>query len=109
MLASLQLFHDVPCRIMDLVFSVVTDPGFDSKQLTLRSSVDVVDVVEESRLKDRMAVVQERSVSGDGRMEQAGLPQFILDEVLDIIHAERMDSIKARFEETLNAEAMHFN
>lgn len=107
MLASLQLFHDVPCRIMDLVFSVVTHPDFDSKQLTLRNSVDVIDVVEENRLKDRMAVVLARSASEDGRVEQAGFPQFILDEVLDIIHAGRMNSIKALFEETLDNDAIY--
>lgn len=107
MLASLQLFHDVPCRIMNLIYSVVTHPDFDSKQLTLRNSVDVIDVVEEHRLKDRMAVVQERSASRDGRVVQAGFPHFILDEVLDIIHAERMNSIKARFEEHLDAKAMY--
>lgn len=54
MLASLQLFHDVPCRVMNLIFSVVTHPDFDSRQAALRNSMDVINVVGESRLKDRM-------------------------------------------------------
>lgn len=109
MLASLQLFHDVPCHIMDLVLSVVTHPDFDTKQITLSNSVDVIDVVEERRLKDRMAVVHRRSLNSDGYLEQAGFSQFILDEVLDIIHADRLDTVKARFEETLDNEAMYYN
>lgn len=109
MLASLQLFHDVPCHIMDLVLSVVTHPDFDTKQITLSNSVDVIDVVEERRLKDRMAVVHRRSLNSDGYLEQAGFSQFILDEVLDIIHADRLDTVKARFEETLDNETMYRN
>lgn len=57
MVASLQLFHDVPCRIMDLIFSVITHPDIDIAQLTMRRSTDVIDAVEESRMKDRMSVV----------------------------------------------------
>lgn len=107
MLASLQLFHDVPCRFMDLFFSVVTHPDFDSKQVTLRDSVDVINVVEESRLKDRMAVVHKRAHGADGHTKQAGFPQFVLDEVLDIIHAKRMVNIEASFERSLSDAEMY--
>lgn len=106
MLASLQLFHNVPCRIMNLVFSVVTHPNFDSKQVTLLDSADVIDVVEKSRLEERMAVVHKRSLNSDGYAEQAGFPQFALDEVLDIIHAERMERLKTQFGETLDPREM---
>lgn len=112
MLASLLLFHNVPCRIMDLILSVVTDPDFDPKDVTLRKSVDIIDTVEESRLKDRMAAVHERTRDhhgDDGHIEQAGFnfPRLVLNNVLDIIHAERMDDIRAQFEETLSIESMH--
>lgn len=90
MLASLQLFHDVPCRFMDLFFAVVTHPDFDPRQVTLRNSTDMIKVVEESRLKDRMAVVHERSANRNDRVAHARFPHFVLYEVLDIIHAERM-------------------
>lgn len=106
MLASLQLFHDVPCRFMDLFFSVVTHPDFDSKQVTLRDSVDVINIVEESRLKDRMAVVHKRAHGADGHTKQAGFPQFVLYEVLDVIHAERMVVVKKWFEESLSNKEM---
>lgn len=42
----------------NLIFSEVTHPDFDLAQLTVRRSTDVIDVVEESRMGDRMAVVQ---------------------------------------------------
>lgn len=42
----------------NLIFSEVTHPDFDRAQLTVRRSTDVIDVVEESRMGDRMAVVQ---------------------------------------------------
>lgn len=85
MVASLQLFHDVPCCIMDLIFSVITHPDIDIAQLTMRRSTDVIDAVEESRMMDRMSVVHNRSLGHDDRLEQAGFPQFVLDEVLDIV------------------------
>lgn len=107
MLASLQLFHDIPCRFMDLFFSVVTHPDFDAKQVTLRDSVDVINVVEESRLKDRMAVVHKRAHGADGHTKQAGFPQFVLYEVLDIIHAERMVNVKKWFEKSLSNMKMY--
>lgn len=107
MLASLQLFHDIPCRFMDLFFSVVTHPDFDAKQVTLRDSVDVINIVEESRLKDRMAVVHKRAHGADGHTKQAGFPQFVLYEVLDIIHAERMVNVKKWFEKSLSNEEMY--
>lgn len=106
MLASLQLFHDLPCRTMDLFFSVITHPNFDARQLTLRNSVDVINVVEQSRLRDRAAVVRNRALNSDGYVEQAGFPQFVLDEVLDIIHADRMVNIEARLEENLEDRQM---
>lgn len=93
MLASLQLFHDVPCRFMDLFFAVVTHPDFDPRQVTLRNSTDMIKVVEESRLKDRMAVVHERSANRDGHIAQTRFPPFVHYEVLDIIHAERMHAM----------------
>lgn len=37
---------------------------------------------------------------GIWRPQQAGFPHFVLYEVLDIIHAERLDNVKAQFEET---------
>lgn len=109
MLASLQLFHNVPCRIMNLVFNIVTHPDFDSKHVTMRSSLDVINLVEERRLANRMAVVHARSASRDGRVMRAGFPHFILYEVLDIIHAQRMDSIRAQFEENPGPEEMYHN
>lgn len=106
MLASLQLYHGIPCHVMDLVFSMVTDPDFDTTQVTLHNSIDIIDIAEESRLKDRMDVVYKRSLGSDGHMEQRGFPQFVLDELLDIIHANRMDQIRTRFEELPSAKAM---
>lgn len=109
MLASLQLFHNVERYIIDTIFSVATHPDFDSKNVTLRSWGDVMDAVEERRLKDRTAVVHKRSLDSDGHMVQAGLPQFVLEEVLDIIHCDRLDSIEAAFEQTWDEEMMYFN
>lgn len=110
MLASLQLFHEVPCRIMNLIISTVTHPDFDTKQVTLNSSIDVIKVTEEARLQDRMAVVHRRSLNADGYMEQTKLPHFALYEVLDIVHAERMERIKTIFGKTLHDdEASLFN
>lgn len=39
MIASLQLFHEVPCCIMNLIISTVTNtyPDFDAKQVTCKS------------------------------------------------------------------------
>lgn len=105
MIASLQLFHDVPCRIMDLILSVITQPGFDAAQVTMLSSIDVIDIVEESRMKDRMAVVHNRSLGHDGAASQAGLSRFVLEEVLDIIHCQRMDLIRSKFEEALDPKS----
>lgn len=68
MLVSLQLFHDVPCRFMDLFLSVISHPGFDPKQVSLCNSADIIGVVEESRLRDRMAVVYKRALDDDGHM-----------------------------------------
>lgn len=107
MLASLQLFHDIPCRIMDLIFSVITHPNFDLAQLTIRKSTDVIDIVEESRMKDRMSVVHNRSLGHNGRTEQAGFPQFVLDEVLDIVHAERIARVKSTFNDIGNMEVVY--
>lgn len=104
MIASLQLSRDVPCHIMDLIYSVVTHPDFDARQVTLRNSTDVIDIVEENRMKDRMAVVHNRSLSRNGRMVQAGFSELVLDEVLDIIHTERMAAIRSKFEKRLTAE-----
>lgn len=107
MIASLQLFHDVPCRIMDLVFSVITHPNFDFAQLTMRKSTDVTDVVEETQMKDSMSVVHNRSLGHDGRTEQAGLPHFVLDEVLDIVHAERIARVKSTFKHSGDNEVVY--
>lgn len=107
LLASLQVFHEVPCRIMDLIFSVVTHPDFDAKQITLGSSVDIVRTVEENRLEKRQATTHERSLNSKGEMEQVGLPQFVLQEVLDVIEARKVAHIKQRFTRNLDAEAMH--
>lgn len=109
MLASLLLFHNVERYIIDTIFSVATHPDFDSKNVTLRSWGDVMDAVEERRLKDRMAVVHKRSLDSDGHMVQAGLPHFVLEEVLDIIHCDRLDSIESAFEQTWDEEMMYFN
>lgn len=54
-----------------------------------------------------MAVVHERSVSRDGCTRQAGFPHFVLHEVLEIFHAERVDSVRAYFESTLNNKEMY--
>lgn len=101
MLASLQLFHDVPCRIMNLVISMITHPDFDNRQVTLRDSVDVIRITEDDRLRERMVTVHERAViaEGLGHTEQRPFPQVILDEVLDTIHRERLDNIDASYEE----------
>lgn len=72
MLASLQLFHDVPCRFMDLFLSVISHPGFDPEQVSLCNLADIIGVVEESRLRDRMAAVYERAQDDDGHMQQVG-------------------------------------
>lgn len=78
MLASLQLFHDVPCRFMDLFLSVISHPGYDPKQVSLRNSADIIGVVEESRGRDRMAAVYERALDDDGHMAAAAgwVPAF---------------------------------
>lgn len=103
MLASLQLFHDVPCQIMNLIIAMVAHPDFDSKCITLRSSRDVIQVVEEARLRERTSVVQKRSLNAEGHMEhfQTKFPQIILHEVLDVIHTQRQAIIKAAFDEEL--------
>lgn len=46
---------------------------------------------------------------GIWRPQQAGFPHFVLYEVLDIIHAERLDSVKAQFEETPTKREMYYN
>lgn len=92
MLASLQTFHEVPYQILDLVMAMITHQDFDSKQVTLKNSADVIQHIEEARLEERMALVQRRSTveaSGDVIAEQPCFPEFILLEVLDIFHAER--------------------
>lgn len=61
--------------------------------MTLRNSTDMIKVVEESRLKDRMAVVHERSANRNDRVAHARFPHFVLYEVLDIIHAKRMHAM----------------
>lgn len=65
MLASLQLFHDVPCQTMNLIISMVTHPEFDLRCITLRSSRDVIQVVEEARLRERATVVQKISLNAE--------------------------------------------
>lgn len=99
MIASLQLSYDVPCRTMDLILSTISHPDFDPKQVKLRSSIDVIDVLEEIRMKDRVAIVHKRPLDRDGRIEQAGFPLFVLEEVLEIIHSRRMAKIKSTFED----------
>lgn len=73
---------------MNLLVSIITHPDFDAKQVALKSSVDVIQITEEARFQDRMAVVHRRSLNVDGRMEQAVILQYVLYQVLDIIHAE---------------------
>lgn len=104
MLASLQLFHNVPCQIMNLIIAMVAHPEFDSKCITLRSSRDVIQIVEEARLRERATVVRKRSLNAEGHMEhwQTKFPQVILHEVLDIIHAKRQDVIKEAYEKELD-------
>lgn len=51
---------------MDLIFSVITRPDFDLTQMTIRESTDVIDVLEESWTKDRIAIVHNRSLGHDG-------------------------------------------
>lgn len=46
---------------------------------------------------------------GIWRPQQAGFPHFVLYEVLDIIHAERLDNIKAQLEETPTKREMYYN
>lgn len=52
-------------------------------------------------MRDRMAVVHNRSLGYDGRMAQArpGFPQFVLEEVLDIIDSRRMAKLRASFKD----------
>lgn len=107
MIANLQLSHNVPCHIMDLVLSVITRPDFDAKQVKLRESINVVEIAEESRLKDRLAVVHQRSLGEDGRIEQVGFPEFVLHEVLDILHAERLAAIWSSFDRGLDKELVY--
>lgn len=46
---------------------------------------------------------------GIWRPQQAGFPHFVLYEVLDIIHAERLDNVKAQFEETPTKREKYYN
>lgn len=105
------------CFMTSLVASLTSSspcsitPVFNSKRVTLRKLVVIIDVVEESRLKDRMAVVHERSHGGDEHVDHSeyNFPRLVLSNVLDIIHVERMDNIWAQFEETLSAKSMYFH
>lgn len=56
-----------------------------------------------------MAAVYERALDDDGHMQQVVFPHFVLYKVLDIIHAERLDNIKAQFEETPTKREMYYN
>lgn len=132
MLASLQLFNHVPTRIMDLVIFMVTHPDFDPEQVTLRDakdiirvekesqrkgwmisegvsayrrSLDVIRTAEQCRMRERMAAVHARSQPRlQTRLNWAGFPFFVLDEVLDIIKAERQAGIEASFEKPFKRE-----
>lgn len=109
MLASLQLFHDIPRSIIDLVLSLVTHPEFDSRKITLKSSVDVIRSVEEARLEKRMAVVHGRSMgrNGGGRgIDQAGIPLFVLEDILDIVVSSRERRIKELLQKHLEKRDM---
>lgn len=106
-LASLQLFHDVPCHIMDLVFSVVTHPDFDAKKLVLKSSMDIITTAEDARVEKMTAVMHKRSVDSKGFAIQAGFPQFVLEEVLDILEAERTACVEAKLSRTMSADDIY--
>lgn len=98
MIASLQLFHDVPWSTIDLFITLVTHPEFNTNEITLRSSVDLIREIEKVRLRNRLKDMHERSIGSEGH---AGLPRFVLEEVLDIVEAEKVEHIKARFEEDI--------
>ena len=93
MLASLLLSYEVPYRIMDLFMDVIKHPDFNLREVSLRSSFDILQVAEQARVESRLATVHRRACNEEGQMTRTKFPQTVLYEVLDILEEEREAAI----------------
>ena len=101
MLAGLLLSNKVSYSIMNIFLEIITHPDFDSRNVTYKSALDILRIAEEARVEGRLSSEQSgrRAVVGVNNDDdndsdvQAGFPQVILYEVLDILARERHDII----------------
>lgn len=78
---------------MDIVISVATHPNFDAKHVTLKDTVDIIQIEEQARLQVRLVDAHRRSLDADGQINRTNVPEVILDGVLDVLHAERQSEL----------------
>ena len=104
MLAGLLLSNKVSYSIMNIFLEIITNPDFDSRKVTYKSSLDILQIAEEARVDGRISAVQSmpcvvRVNNKDRRkpVTQTRFPQVILYEVLDILALERQDIIFSRY------------
>ena len=104
MLAGLLLSNKVSYSIMNIFLEIITNPDFDSRKVTYKSSLDILQIAEEARVDGRISAVQSRprpvKANNEDRRKpvtQTRFPQVILYEVLDILALERQDIIFSRY------------
>lgn len=93
LLARLSIANDVEDSILDLFLSVIHDPNFSPKEVTFKHSGDIHRKVAKLREED-MCSLGNRSSRGMLNFT-IGLPNVILDGVIDVLKAELEDAILA--------------
>lgn len=94
-LASLFLCHQMPRNFMDIVISVAMHPNLDAKHVTLKDTVDIIQIEEQARLQVRLVDAHRRSLDADGQINRTNVPEVILDGVLDVLHTERQSELSS--------------
>lgn len=92
LLARLLLTDGVEDTILDLFLSVVSDPNFESKDVTFKLSGDIHRLVGEQRKKNTDSLGN-RSLQHGMINVTAGLPSIVLDGVIDVLKGELEDAV----------------
>lgn len=87
LVSSLVLKHRIPTATLDLVLSILRNPSFDLAQLTLQKATDILKTVAEVHNQE----TETRSTRGH---IPDSFPQVILEQVLDVLAAERRDALR---------------
>ncbi|KLO17826.1 hypothetical protein SCHPADRAFT_143787 [Schizopora paradoxa] len=93
LLARLSLSYGIEDIILDLFLSVVNDPEFNPKEVSIKHAADIHGFVSERR-QENMDSLGKRS-SQDMVNVTAGLPTVVLDGVIDVLKDEFEDAVAA--------------